>query len=259
MERNVVVDEIGAFSGKVDTGFPQEMRLLRDSSRLTILTIAAVTAVMVAGTFALAQQPAAQQPPPARKMTWNEVRRGLFALSKVDTAPIVMLGDSHTEGAPWRELTGCPHLVNRGIGGDTTAKLLARLDDILKLKPRAVFLMIGVNDISLAVPKDTTVGNFKAILDRLAGTHVVAAYVLPVTASYGKRRINDAISDLNGTIGGFVTGRPDTTVLDLRPLLRGSDGYLREEYSYDGLHLSPKAYGVWRDAIAPDIAKYCVP
>ena len=89
-----MVDEIGAFSGKVETGFPQKMRPLGDSSRLTILTIAVVTAVMVAGTSALAQQPAPQQPAPARKMTWNEVRRGLFALSKVETAPIVMLGDS---------------------------------------------------------------------------------------------------------------------------------------------------------------------
>jgi GDSL-like lipase/acylhydrolase family protein len=237
MERNVVFDTIN----------------LR-----TILTLAAATAITVANMPTLAQQPAPAQPAPARKMTWNEVRRGLFALSKVETAAIVMLGDSLTEGAPWRELTGCPHLVDRGIGGDTTAKLLARLDDVLKFKPRAVFLMIGVNDISLGVPKETTVGNFRVILDRLAGTHVVAAYVLPVAASYGRRQINDAISDLNRTIAGLVAGRPDTTVLDLRPLLRGSDGYLREEFSYDGLHLSPKAYSVWRDAIAPDIAKYCV-
>jgi lysophospholipase L1-like esterase len=237
MERNLVLDAI-------------------NRRKTPILAVA--TAVVVASTPVLAQQPAPAQPAPARKMTWNEVRRGLFALSRVETAAIVMLGDSLTEGAPWRELTGCPHLVDRGIGGDTTAKLLARLDDVLKLKPRAVFLMIGVNDISLGVPKETTVANFKTILDRLAGTQVVAAYVLPVAASYGKRKINDGIADLNGAIGGLIAGRPDTTVLDLRPLLRGSDGYLREEYSYDGLHLSPKAYGVWRDAIAPNIAKYCV-
>jgi lysophospholipase L1-like esterase len=237
-----------------------ERNLVLDTiNRLTTLTLATATAIIVGAMAALAQQPAPAQPAPPRKMTWNEVRRGLFALSKVETASIVMLGDSLTEGAPWRELTGCPHLVDRGIGGDTTAKLLARMDDVLKLKPRAVFLMIGVNDISLGVPKETTVTNFKAVLDRLAGTHVVAGYVLPVAASYHRRKINDAISDLNGTIGSLIADRPATTVLDLRPQLRGSDGYLREEYSYDGLHLSPKAYGVWRDAIAPDVAKYCVP
>jgi len=214
------------------------------------LTVAAASALIFSAMPALAQP---------HKMSWNEYRRGVFALSKVDHAAIVMLGDSITEGAPWAELTGCPYLAERGIGGDTTAKVLARLDDVLKLKPRAVFLMIGVNDISLGVPNETTVANLKAILDRLKGTHVVAAYVLPVAASYGKRQINSAISALNETIAGLVTGRADTTVLDLRPQLRGPDGYLREDLSYDGLHINPKAYAVWRDAIAPYVAEYCKP
>src|SRR5262245_59343345 len=110
-----------------------ECNLVLDTiSRLTTLTLAAAAALMVASISVLAQQPAPAPPAPARKMTWNDVRRGLFALSKVETAAIVMLGDSLTEGAPWRELTGCPNLVDRGIGGDTTAKVLARLDDILK-------------------------------------------------------------------------------------------------------------------------------
>jgi lysophospholipase L1-like esterase len=218
--------------------------------RSLVLMVAAASALIFSAMPALAQP---------HKMSWNEYRRGVFALSKIDRAPIVMLGDSITEGAPWAELTGCSYLAERGIGGDTTAKVLARLDDVLKLKPRAVFLMIGVNDISLGVPKETTVANLKATLDRLKGTHVVAAYVLPVAASYGKRQINSAISALNETISGLVTGRADTTVLDLRPQLRGPDGYLREEFSYDGLHINPKAYAVWRDAIAPYVAEYCKP
>jgi lysophospholipase L1-like esterase len=213
------------------------------------LTVAVASVVVPCAIPALAQH----------KMSWNDYRRGVFALSKLDRAPIVMLGDSITEGAPWAELTGCPYLAERGIGGDTTAKVLARIDDVLKLKPRAVFLMVGVNDISLGVPKEATAANLKAILERLKGTHVVAAYVLPVAASYGKRQINSSIATLNETIAGLVSGRPDTTVLDLRPLLRGSDGYLREEFSYDGLHINPKAYGVWRDAIAPYVAEYCKP
>jgi lysophospholipase L1-like esterase len=218
--------------------------------RLLILAAAAAVIPLVTS-VALAQRPP--------KMSWNEVRRGLFALSKVESASIVMLGDSLTEGAPWAELTGCPHLIERGIGGDTTAKVLARLDDVLKLKPRAVFLMIGVNDISLAVPRETTLANYKAILDRLKGPHLVVAYVLPVAASYGKRQMNGSISALDDTITGLVADRPNTTVLDLRPRFRGSDGYLREDLSYDGLHLSPKGYEVWRDAIAPYVAQYCAP
>jgi lysophospholipase L1-like esterase len=218
--------------------------------RLLIPAIAAA-AIIAASLAARAE--------PAHKMSWNEVRRGLFALSKVESASIVMLGDSLTEGAPWAELTGCPHLLERGVGGDTTAKVLARLDDVLKLKPRAVFLMIGVNDISLSVPRETTIANYKAILDRLKEPHLVVAYVLPVAASYGKRQMNGSIAALDDTIASLVADRPNTTVLDLRPRFRGPDGYLRAELSYDGLHLSPKGYELWRDAIAPYVAEYCVP
>ena len=60
--------------------------------RLLIPAIAAA-AVIAAHPPALAQSP--------HKMSWNEVRRGLFALSKVESASVVMLGDSLTEGAPW--------------------------------------------------------------------------------------------------------------------------------------------------------------
>jgi len=218
--------------------------------RLLILATAAA-AIITASLAARAE--------PAHKMSWNEVRRGLFALSKVESASIVMLGDSLTEGAPWAELTGCPHLLERGVGGDTTAKVLARLDDVLKLKPRAVFLMIGVNDISLSVPRETTIANYKAILDRLREPHLIVAYVLPVAASYGKRQMNGSIAALDDTIASLVADRPNTTVLDLRPRFRGPDGYLRAELSYDGLHLSPKGYELWRDAIAPYVAEYCVP
>ena len=97
-------------------------------------------------------------------MSYYEVRRGLFAMSKIETAPIVMLGDSLTEAGPWTDLTGCLQIANRGIGGDTTTKLRDRLDEVMALRPRAIFLMIGVNDITLNIPRETTLDNLRAIL-----------------------------------------------------------------------------------------------
>jgi lysophospholipase L1-like esterase len=204
--------------------------------------------------------PSATAQPAEHKMSYHEYRLGLFAMSKVESAAIVMLGDSLTEGAPWRELTGCPHLVNRGIGGDTTKGVLARLDEVIKLRPRAVFLMIGVNDVSLSVPQEATVANFRSILDRLAGAniHSYSAYVLPVAQSYSKRQINGTISALNDQIGKVLAGRADAAI-DLRPLVRSPTGYLREDLSFDGLHINPKGYGIWRDAIADAVAQFCMP
>ena len=175
--------------------------------RIAVL-VAAVAAATIAATVGLRAEPSAKA---GRHMSYYEVRRGLFALSKIKTAPIVMLGNSLTEAGPWTDLTGCLSIANRGIGGDTTAKLRDRLDDVVALQPRAIFLMIGVNDITLGIPGETTAGNLRAILDRLGGTdaHVFMSYVLPVTSSYGKKRINKEIPLLNAVIAKLAAGRPE--------------------------------------------------
>ena len=235
------------------------MQLERISRRRArfLLAAAVAAAAFSAGTDLLAE-PAAS---PGRNMSYYEVRRGLFAISKIESAPIVMLGDSLTEAGPWNDLTGCLQLANRGIGGDTTTKLRDRLDEVMALKPRAIFLMIGVNDITLNIPRETTLDNLRAILPRLTadGAEVFFSHVLPVTASYPKKRINGEISALNADIAKVVRDRPRVTLIDVRPQLRGEDGYLRREFSYDGLHLTPKGYAVLRDAVAPHIARYCTP
>ncbi len=218
--------------------------------------------VLAAATFAAAgelrAEPAAAS---GRNMTYYEVRRGLFAMSRIETAPIVMLGDSLTEAGPWTDLTGCLHIANRGIGGDTTSKVRERLDEVIALRPRAIFLMIGVNDISLGVPREATLDNLRAILARLSGAdaQVFLSYVLPVTATYSKKRINRDIAALNAEIARLARGLRNVTLVDARPQLRGDDGFLRPEFAYDGIHLTPKGYAVLRDAVAPYIAQHCVP
>src|SRR4029077_15223863 len=106
-----------------------------------------------------------------------------FAMSKIQTAPIVMAGDSLIEAGPWTDLTGCLAIANRGIGGENTKRPLERLDDVPSPRPRAAFLMVGVNDLSLDVPREATVNNLRDILGRLAGAgvHTFVNYVLPVT------------------------------------------------------------------------------
>ena len=64
------------------------------------------------------------------------------------TGAVVWIGDSITEQAWWGFLTKERPLVNRGIGGDNTRGMLARLPEILESSPRKIFFMGGVNDIS---------------------------------------------------------------------------------------------------------------
>ena len=59
---------------------------------------------------------------------------------------IVWLGDSLTEQGWWNFLSKEKNIVNRGIGGDNTRGMLARLPEILQSAPRKIFLTISVNE-----------------------------------------------------------------------------------------------------------------
>ena len=61
---------------------------------------------------------------------------------------IVFIGNSITEGGKnWSEKFNIPNIRNRGIGGDVTDGVLERLGEIIFFKPKAVFILIGINDL----------------------------------------------------------------------------------------------------------------
>ena len=65
---------------------------------------------------------------------------------------IIFLGDSITEQAEWPELLGSLRVKNRGIGADTTIRIIRRLDEVLSSVPSKVFLMAFIRTfISKAV------------------------------------------------------------------------------------------------------------
>ena len=72
-------------------------------------------------------------------------RESLFELLPKPQNRIVFAGDSLTQGGEWAEFY-CGAL-NRGIGGDTSEGMMKRIRTITALNPRAVFLMVGSNDL----------------------------------------------------------------------------------------------------------------
>lgn len=88
----------------------------------------------------------------------------------------VAFGDSLTESVGASEGKDYPTLLgkrlgleilNRGVAGNTSADGLARVDDVLKLKPAVVLLCLGGNDGLQRRPISETVANLSAIVDRL--------------------------------------------------------------------------------------------
>ena len=85
---------------------------------------------------------------------WNQLGRYDRANQELKQQPadpkrVVFLGDSITDG--WRlaeQFPGQPY-VNRGISGQTTPQMLVRLyPDVIDLKPAAMVVLAGTNDIA---------------------------------------------------------------------------------------------------------------
>jgi lysophospholipase L1-like esterase len=96
-----------------------------------------------------------------------------FEQSPTIKGAIVFLGNSITERAEWQELLADSRypVLNRGIGGDNSFGILARIDEVLRGRPRAIFLMDGINDQFRKLPQEVSVNNYKRIIKRIKRSH----------------------------------------------------------------------------------------
>ena len=109
---------------------------------------------------------------------------------------VVFLGDSITDG--WKLPTyfpGKPY-VNRGISGQVTSQMLVRMyPDVIDLKPAAVALLAGTNDIARNNGPTTAAmieENVMAIteLAQAHGIKVILCSVTPI-ADYGRVKMSE--------------------------------------------------------------------
>ncbi|MEM8766265.1 MAG: GDSL-type esterase/lipase family protein [Pseudomonadota bacterium] len=169
-----------------------------------------------------------------------------FELLPVTGEHTVFVGDSITAGGAWHELFPDLQVVNRGIGGDVTTGVLARLPQIASGEPRQVFLLIGTNDLAFGVSEEEVVANVRRIVEEISAaspqTEIYVQSVLPRAVEY-----RDRVERLNQAVKDAVAGSANW--IDLYPLFLADDGSIDDGFSNDELHLNGAGYLVWRDAI----------
>ena len=167
---------------------------------------------------------------------------------------IVFLGNSITEGGKWQELIPLKHVINRGISGDVTYGVIARMDEVLSSKPSKIFLLIGINDMKRGTPQEVILNNYlkvvRMVKEKSPGTKLYVQSILPVNkfmlpASYGKLT-NAAILGINIQLKAICKNE-QLTYINLHEVFAGTDGELKKELSIDGLHLKSAAYILWAD------------
>ncbi len=175
--------------------------------------------------------------------------------ANIDSTTIVMLGNSLTEnGKDWAQRFGTTkNVVNRGIIGDNTVSMAARLYQITPFKPKAIFLMAGINDMvgntTYEVVAQHVITLIETIRQQAPQTQLFVQSILPIDESgcHGETRAGrtDDIPFANMLIKAYCETH-DIEFIDLfHRMTRGRSNQLRPELSGDGLHLTEQGYRVW--------------
>ncbi|HEX8983898.1 MAG TPA: GDSL-type esterase/lipase family protein [Bryobacteraceae bacterium] len=168
---------------------------------------------------------------------------------------VVFLGDSITDGWRLHEYFADRDFVNRGISGQITGEMLGRMKaDVLDLKPEAVLILAGTNDIARGVPLKIIEDNLAMIAMLAAAQNVkpLLASVLPVSDYHkdqnpafemSRVRPPQTIRALNDWIRAFCVQR-NYTYVDYFTPTADAQGFLKAELADDGLHPNGVGYRV---------------
>lgn len=168
-----------------------------------------------------------------------------------DDYRVVFMGDSITEG--WSQaypefFEGKPYL-NRGISGQVTAQMLVRYRaDVLELRPKAVFILAGTNDIAQnqgPVPLETVAGHIESMAE-LAWAHgiePIICSVLPASHYPWREGIDPAteIPRLNAMLKSYAE-RIGFRYLDYFAAMNDGSNGMHADLTTDGVHLSRLGY-----------------
>lgn len=144
-------------------------------------------------------------------------------------------------------------IIGRGISGQTSPQLLLRFyPDVIALRPKAVHIMCGSNDIAGntgPTARRDYQNNILAMLD-LALVNGIAVLLgsIPPSVQFKHRpdiRPAGRIAELNGWLRSIATMR-GATYVDYFSALADADGALPAQYSNDGLHPNRAGYDVMR-------------
>lgn len=164
----------------------------------------------------------------------------------------IMLGDSLSARGDWEVLLYPKKVLNLGHDGDTVKGVLKRLYLIPEVKPKALFLMIGINDMSLYLSLDEIYENYIKILEELKSNGikvVIEAILYTQMDSFNKK-----VKIINEKIKEYAKSN-QIDFLDLNIHLSNGD-YLKDEYTTDGLHLNLDAYQVWAKEIKKSFSDF---
>jgi lysophospholipase L1-like esterase len=174
----------------------------------------------------------------------------------------VFIGDSITQGIKQYKIYKSPQILTANnfsvnhtsitVNGTT---VLAS-DAAAALKPKKVFVLMGVNDIIWMTSTKTFTNYYSKLIDQLKtkcpDATIYVQSVFPVTSTEEARQPkldNSNIDSFNKALQQMCTTE-NVKYLDVASVLKGSDGRLSVDDSTDGINIKPSEYYKWLNYIS---------
>jgi lysophospholipase L1-like esterase len=218
-----------------------------------------------------AAQPTTVKPVPRKDAWWQKRHEKFVEQSKAGNIDVAFIGDSITQGweGPGKE-AWAKHFAplkagNYGIGGDQTQHVLWRLTEGKELEgitPKVAVVMIGTNNTGANSAKDIASGVesiVKELRKQKPEIKVLLLAVFPRSAKWGIKETKITADQLQPKIGEInkllskMSDDKNVFSLDINKVFLEDDGGMTKEIMPDYLHLSPKGYDRWADAILPKL------
>jgi len=202
---------------------------------------------------------------------WEARHNKFLEIAKKGDVEVLFLGDSITQGwegngkKAWARTFAPMKAANFGIGGDQTGHVLWRITrgkELEGISPKVAVLMIGTNNAG-AHSAEQIAGGIKAIVAELNRQKPdMKVLVLGVFPRYARRPGKEGtalppadqlpkIKQINEIIGKLDS--KNVKYLDIGSKFLDKDGNLPRAIMPDYLHLSPKGYDIWADAIKEEV------
>jgi lysophospholipase L1-like esterase len=207
--------------------------------------------------------------PVTRDATWVKRHDKFVTMAQKGNINVLFLGDSITDA--WggeghnKKLAGeaifakefeSLKAANFGIGGDRTQHVLWRLQngELEGIHPKVVMLMIGTNNAGANTAEqiaDGITAIVKEIHKRSLHTKILLLGIFP--RGQKPNPLREKIKQVNAIVSKLDDGGKTVKYLDIGDKFVESDGTISKDIMPDYLHLTPKGYQIWADAVKEPI------
>lgn len=199
------------------------------------------------------------------KGDWAQFGRYADANKRVTTpAKVVFMGNSITDGWWPKDSTFFidNNFLDRGISGQTTSEMLVRFrQDVINLKPKAVVILAGINDIAHnngVISLENVFGNIVSMAE-LARYNKITPIICSVLPAYDfpwRRGMNPApkVIELNKMLKAYAD-KEGLTYVDYHSAMKDERDGLPKNLANDEVHPTLEGYKIMEKIVLEAIHK----